>query len=111
MCKGKTNTCQFFFTFLFRAPPPYDDNVNHDNDDDGDDMQCLDKEGFKQLDQQMVGEHVDGKSCFKAYSREVSEENHENQHKKKNVKEDRHLNKENTPHKVSNQNFDMMNNT
>ena len=55
----------------------YDDNVNHDNDDDGDDVQCLDKEGFKQLDQQVVGEHVDGKRCFKAYSREVSEENHE----------------------------------
>ena len=41
-------------------------------------MQCLDQEGFKQLDQQVVGEHVDGKRDFKTLSREVSEENHEN---------------------------------
>ena len=56
----------------------YDDNVNHDNDDDGDEVQCLDQERFKQLDQQVVGEHVDGKRCFKTLSREVTEESHEN---------------------------------
>ena len=54
-----------------------DDDGNEDNDD-GDEVQCLDQERFKQLDQQVVGEHVDSKRCFKTFRREVSEENHEN---------------------------------
>ena len=54
-----------------------DDDGNGDNDD-GDEVQCLEQERFKQLDQQVVGEHVDSKCCFKTFSRDVSEENHEN---------------------------------
>ena len=41
-------------------------------------VKCLHQDGFKQLDEQVVGEHVNGKRCFKTFSREVSEENHEN---------------------------------
>ena len=64
-----------------------DDGADHDagdggygngDNDDGDEVKCLDQEGFKQLDQQVVGEHVDSKRCFKTFSRGVSKENHEN---------------------------------
>ena len=55
-----------------------DDGGGNGDNDDGDEVSCLNQERFKQLDQQVVGEHVDGKRDFKTLSREVSEENHEN---------------------------------